>query len=78
MRKLAEVFNECKSLKARKKELEDLREEARADRVFGECLCRDPEYLEAIQRKELGHGKTNEVLYRLPETHEEPPHALNP
>lgn len=37
-------------MKARKKELEDLREEARADRVFGECLCRDPEYLEAIQR----------------------------
>ena len=78
MRKLAEVFNECKSLKARKKELEDLREEARADRVFLERLCRDPEYLEAIQRKELGYGKTNEVLYRLPATDEEPPHAPNP
>ena len=53
------------------KELEDLRQEAKADRKFLERLRRDPDFQDAIARKELGYGKTNERLYRLPEADDE-------
>ena len=53
------------------KELEDLREEARTDREFLDRLRRDPDFQDAIARKELGYGKKNERLYRLPEPEDE-------
>jgi cell division protein FtsB len=48
------------------KELEDLRQEAKTDRKFLDRLRRDPDFQDAIARKELGYGKTSERLYRLP------------
>lgn len=53
------------------KELEELRQEAKSDRKFLERLRRDPEFQDAIARKELGYGKTNERLYRLPKDNDE-------
>ena len=60
------------------KELEDLRQEAKEDRKFLERLRRDPDFQDAIARKELGYGKTNERLYRLPKDDEEKPHVQQP
>jgi len=60
------------------KELEDLRQEAKTDRKFLDRLRRDPDFQDAIARKELGYGKTNERLYRLPKDDEEKPQAQQP
>ena len=49
------------------KELEDLRREAKKDRKFLDRLRRDPDFQDAIARKELGYGKKDERLYRLPD-----------
>lgn len=49
------------------KELEDLRQEAKNHREFLERLRRDPAIQDAIARKELGYGKKDEDLYRMPE-----------
>ena len=49
------------------KELEDLRQEAKTLREFLERLRRDPAVQDAIARKELGYGKKDEVLYRMPQ-----------
>ena len=48
------------------KELEDLRQEAKTLREFLERLRRDPAVQDAIARKELGYGKQDETLYRMP------------
>ena len=48
-------------------ELEDLRQEAKTLREFLERLRRDPAIQDAIARKELGYGKKDEVLYRMPQ-----------
>lgn len=60
------------------KELEDLRQEAKRDRKFLERLRRDPDFQDAIARKELGYGKTNERLYRLPKDDDEKPQVQQP
>ena len=57
---------------------EDLRQEAKTDRKFLDRLRRDPDFQDAIARKELGYGKTNERLYRLPKDDEEKPQAQQP
>lgn len=49
------------------KELEDLRLEAQNLREFLERLRRDPAVQDAIARKELGYGKKDELLYRMPQ-----------
>jgi cell division protein FtsB len=48
------------------KELEDLRVEAKSLRGFLDRLRRDPAVQDAIARKELGYGKQDETLYRMP------------
>ena len=50
------------------KELEDLRIEADDHRQFLDKLRRDPDFQDAVARKELGYGKKDERLYRFPET----------
>ena len=48
------------------KELEDLRTEANDHRQFLDKLRRDPDFQNAVARKELGYGKSEERLYRFP------------
>ncbi len=48
------------------KELEDLRIEANNHRQFLNRLRSDPDFQDAVARKELGYGKTEERLYRFP------------
>tara|TARA_Y100001933_G_scaffold252680_1_gene292004 strand:+ start:720 stop:1034 length:315 start_codon:yes stop_codon:yes gene_type:complete len=75
LQQLRDAFDEHSHWRSREavleKELEDLREEARADREFLDRLRRDPDFQDAIARKELGYGKKNERLYRLPEPEDE-------
>ena len=49
------------------KELEQLRVEAKNHREFLDRLRRDPQYQDAVARKELGYGSSSERLYRFPE-----------
>ncbi|OUU07567.1 MAG: hypothetical protein CBC00_09160 [Verrucomicrobia bacterium TMED40] len=49
------------------KELEQLRVEAKNHREFLDRLRRDPQYQDAVARKELGYGSAGERLYRFPE-----------
>ena len=61
-------FSHWKSREAvLKKELEDLRKEANDHRQFLDKLRRDPDFQDAVARKELGYGKKDELLYRFPE-----------
>jgi cell division protein FtsB len=61
-------FSHWKSREAvLKKELEDLRTEANDHRQFLDKLRRDPDFQDAVARKELGYGKKDELLYRFPE-----------
>jgi len=61
-------FSHWKSREAvLKKELEDLRIEANNHRQFLDKLRRDPDFQDAVARKELGYGKRDELLYRFPE-----------
>ena len=55
------------------KELEDLRQEVKEDREFLDRLRRDPDFQDAIARKELGYAKKDERLYRLPDDNAEKP-----
>ena len=48
------------------KELDDLRTEANDHRQFLDKLRRDPDFQDAVARKELGYGKNEERLYRFP------------
>ena len=48
------------------KELDDLRIEANDHRQFLDKLRRDPDFQDAVARKELGYGKKEERLYRFP------------
>jgi|TARA_B110000495_G_scaffold139235_1_gene122248 cell division protein FtsB len=48
------------------KELDDLRIEANDHRQFLDKLRRDPDFQDAVARKELGYGKNEERLYRFP------------
>ena len=50
-----------------KNELEDLRTEANNHRQFLDKLRRDPDFQDAVPRKELGYGKKEERLYRFPD-----------
>ena len=52
------------------KELEVLREEARAHQQFLDRLRRNPDFQDEVARKELGYGKPEEWLYRFPEEKE--------
>ena len=52
------------------KELEQLRREAKNHREFLDRLRRDPDYQDAVARKELGYGRQGERLYRFPEVDE--------
>lgn len=65
------AFDEYTHWKSREavleKELEQLREEAKNHREFLDRLRRDPEYQDAVARKELGYGRQGESLYRFPE-----------
>ena len=82
LQQLRDAFDEHSHWRSREavleKELEDLRQEAKADRKFLERLRRDPDFQDAIARKELGYGKTNERLYRLPKDDEEKPQVQQP
>lgn len=49
------------------KELEDLRIEANDHRQFLDKLRRDPDFQDAVARKELGYGEKEERLYRFPQ-----------
>lgn len=61
-------FSHWKSREAvLEKELEDLRTEANDHRQFLDKLRRDPDFQDAVARKELGYGKKDERLYRFPE-----------
>ena len=55
------------------KELQDLRREAKRHRQFLDRLRRYPDFQDAIARKELGYGKSDELLYRMPEEKAEAP-----
>ena len=62
-----EEFSHWKSKEAvLEKELEDLRTEANDHRQFLDKLRRDPDFQDAVARKELGYGKKEERLYRFP------------
>ena len=62
-----EEFTQWKSREAvLEKELEDLRIEANDHRQFLDKLRRDPDFQDAVARKELGYGKSEERLYRFP------------
>ena len=62
-----EEFTHWKSREAvLEKELEDLRTEANDHRQFLDKLRRDPDFQNAVARKELGYGKSEERLYRFP------------
>ena len=62
-----EEFTHWKSREAvLEKELEDLRTEANDHRQFLDKLRRDPDFQDAVARKELGYGKAEERLYRFP------------
>ena len=62
-----EEFSHWKSKEAvLEKELEDLRTEANNHRQFLDKLRRDPDFQDAVARKELGYGKKEERLYRFP------------
>jgi cell division protein FtsB len=62
-----EEFSHWKSKEAvLEKELEDLRTEANDHRQFLDKLRRDPDFQDAVARKELGYGKKEERLYRYP------------
>lgn len=62
-----EEFSHWKSKEAvLEKELEDLRTEANDHRQFLDKLRRDPDFQDAVARKELGYGKKDERLYRFP------------
>lgn len=62
-----EEFTHWKSREAvLEKELEDLRTEANDHRQFLDKLRRDPDFQDAVARKELGYGKSEERLYRFP------------
>ena len=75
MLQLQTAFDEYSHWRSREavleKELEDLRKEAKEDRKFLDRLRRDPDLQDAIARQELGYGKKDERLYRLPEVKEE-------
>jgi len=63
-----EEFTHWKSREAvLEKELEDLRTEANDHRQFLDKLRRDPDFQDAVARKELGYGKSEERLYRFPD-----------
>jgi cell division protein FtsB len=49
------------------KELDDLRTEANDHRQFLDKLRRDPDFQDAVARKELGYGKNEERVYRFPD-----------
>ena len=49
------------------KELDDLRIEANDHRQFLDKLRRDPDFQDAVARKELGYGKNEERVYRFPD-----------
>ena len=62
-----EEFTHWKSREAvLEKELEDLRTEANDHRQFLDKLRLDPDFQDAVARKELGYGKSEERLYRFP------------
>jgi cell division protein FtsB len=48
------------------KELEELRIEANDHKQFLNRLRSDPDFQDAVARKELGYGKKEERLYRFP------------
>jgi cell division protein FtsB len=48
------------------KELEELRIEANDHKQFLNRLRSDPDFQDAVARKELGYGKIEERLYRFP------------
>ena len=66
------AFEEYSHWKSREavleKEIEQLRKEAKHHREFLDRLRRDPDYQDAVARKELGYGKPKERLYRFPKT----------
>ncbi len=63
-----EEFSHWKTREAvLEKELGDLRKEANDHRQFLEKLRRDPEFQDAVARKELGYGSKDERLYRFSE-----------
>ena len=62
-----EEFTHWKSREAvLQTELENLRTEANEHRQFLDKLRRDPDFQDAVARKELGYGKSSERLYRFP------------
>ena len=67
---LADDFKEYKSWMARKKELDkelqDLRSEAKRLRDFLDRLRSDPDFRDNQAREQLGYGKTDDLLYRMP------------
>lgn len=63
-----EEFSHWKTKEAvLEKELGDLRKEANNHRKFLEKLRRDPEFQDAVARKELGYGNKEDRLYRFSE-----------
>ena len=66
---LKNVYDEFAHWKSKEevleKELNDLREEANSHRKFLEKLRSDPEFQDAVARKELGYGDKEERLYRF-------------
>ena len=66
---LKNVYDEFAHWKSKEevleKELNDLRQEANSHRKFLEKLRRDPEFQDAVARKELGYGDKEERLYRF-------------
>ena len=62
------AFEEYTHWKSREAVLEkELRVEAKNHREFLDRLRRDPQYQDAVARKELGYGSAGERLYRFPE-----------
>ena len=49
------------------KEIQQLKEEVRKHEKFLERLRGDPEFQDAVAKKELGYGASGEKLYRFPE-----------
>ena len=68
--RLFEEYRELEYRESKKAALEheksDLRKKIEHRRDFLNRLARDPEFQDAVVRRELGYGKTGETVYHFP------------
>ena len=68
--RLFEEYRELEYRESKKAALEhdknDLQKKIEHRRDFLDLLARDPEFQDAVVRRELGYGKTGEIVFRFP------------